>query len=157
MQSCQWCSCCNNLFWCVLTMEAHTCDVHEKLASPIQKSCIFFVSNWSSLNGTQLIVMELAWGIAHTCWVCCGRSSESGDLKCDRRILAKVGVLRWSQSLLTSLKAKTLLPQWRGLRDEELCKESGIAGCVYVHMSGLNGGNQTFEGAVAIARSALKL
>ncbi|KAL6558915.1 hypothetical protein OROMI_019265 [Orobanche minor] len=30
---------------------------------------------------------------------------------------------------------KPLPAQWRGLRDEELSKESGIPGCVFVHMS----------------------
>lgn len=45
---------------------------------------------------------------------------------------------------------------WRGLRDDELSKESGIPGCVFVHMSGFIGGNQTYEGALAMARAALK-
>lgn len=52
---------------------------------------------------------------------------------------------------------KALPAQWRGLRDEELSKESGIPGCVFVHMSGFIGGNQTFEGALAMAKAALKI
>lgn len=44
---------------------------------------------------------------------------------------------------------------WRGLRDEELSKESGIEGGVFVHMSGFIGGNKTFEGALAMAKVAL--
>lgn len=52
---------------------------------------------------------------------------------------------------------KALPSQWRGLRDEELSKEAGIPGCVFVHMSGFIGGNQNFEGALAMARGALKL
>ncbi|XP_073315182.1 uncharacterized protein [Primulina huaijiensis] len=52
---------------------------------------------------------------------------------------------------------KALPVQWRGLRDDELSKESGIPGCVFVHMSGFIGGNQTYEGAIAMARAALKL
>ncbi|KAL7183286.1 hypothetical protein ACSBR1_041882 [Camellia fascicularis] len=52
---------------------------------------------------------------------------------------------------------KALPSQWRGLRDEELSKEAGIPGCVFVHMSGFIGGNQSFEGALAMARGALKL
>ena len=52
---------------------------------------------------------------------------------------------------------KALPSQWRGLRDEELSKESGIPGCVFVHMSGFIGGNQTFDGALAMAKAALKM
>ncbi|WCJ26612.1 MYG1 exonuclease [Euphorbia peplus] len=52
---------------------------------------------------------------------------------------------------------KALPAQWRGHRDDELSKESGIAGCVFVHMSGFIGGNQTYEGALAMAKAALKL
>ncbi|GAB4857663.1 hypothetical protein Ancab_015569 [Ancistrocladus abbreviatus] len=51
---------------------------------------------------------------------------------------------------------KPLPASWRGLRDEELSKESGISGCVFVHMSGFIGGNQTYDGALAMARAALK-
>lgn len=52
---------------------------------------------------------------------------------------------------------KALPAQWRGLRDEELSKESGIPGGVFVHMSGFIGGNSTYEGALAMARAGLKL
>ncbi|XP_030511460.1 MYG1 protein-like [Rhodamnia argentea] len=52
---------------------------------------------------------------------------------------------------------KALPAQWRGLRDDELSKESGIPGCVFVHMSGFIGGNHTYEGALAMARGGLKL
>ncbi|KAI0501024.1 hypothetical protein KFK09_019242 [Dendrobium nobile] len=45
---------------------------------------------------------------------------------------------------------------WRGLRDEELSKESGIPRCVFVHMSGFIGGNHTYEGSIAMARAALQ-
>ncbi|PKU63788.1 hypothetical protein MA16_Dca010706 [Dendrobium catenatum] len=45
---------------------------------------------------------------------------------------------------------------WRGLRDEELSKESGIPRCVFVHMSGFIGGNHTYEGSLAMARAALQ-
>ncbi|PKI59907.1 hypothetical protein CRG98_019680 [Punica granatum] len=34
---------------------------------------------------------------------------------------------------------KALLAQWRGLRDDDLSKETGILGCVFVHMSGSSG------------------
>ncbi|KAJ6805371.1 UPF0160 protein-like [Iris pallida] len=46
---------------------------------------------------------------------------------------------------------------WRGLRDEDLSKESDIPGCVFVHMSGFIGGNQSYDGALAMARAALKI
>ncbi|XP_055834724.1 uncharacterized protein LOC129903244 [Solanum dulcamara] len=55
-------------------------------------------------------------------------------------------------------ESREALPsQWRGLRDDELSKETGIPGCVFVHMSGFIGGNQTYEGALAMAKAALKL
>ncbi|KAJ6703391.1 METAL-DEPENDENT PROTEIN HYDROLASE [Salix viminalis] len=52
---------------------------------------------------------------------------------------------------------KPLPAQWRGLRDDDLSRESGIPGGVFVHMSGFIGGNQSFEGALAMAGAALKL
>ena len=52
---------------------------------------------------------------------------------------------------------KPLAPQWRGLRDDELSTAAGIPGCVFVHMSGFIGGNQTYDGALAMARASLKL
>ncbi|CAK7335810.1 unnamed protein product [Dovyalis caffra] len=52
---------------------------------------------------------------------------------------------------------KPLPAQWRGLRDDDLSRESGIPGGVFVHMSGFIGGNQSFDGALAMARAALKL
>ncbi|RVW14916.1 UPF0160 protein [Vitis vinifera] len=52
---------------------------------------------------------------------------------------------------------KPLPSQWRGLRDDELSREAGIPGCVFVHMSGFIGGNQNYEGALAMAKDALKL
>lgn len=52
---------------------------------------------------------------------------------------------------------KALPSQWRGLRDDELSKESGIPGGVFIHMSGFIGGNKTYEGALAMAKAALEL
>jgi len=46
---------------------------------------------------------------------------------------------------------------WRGLRGEELSKVSGIDGCVFVHATGFIGGNQTKDGAIAMARESLIL
>lgn len=44
---------------------------------------------------------------------------------------------------------------WRGLRDEELSKLSGIPGCVFVHNAGFIGGNKTYDGALAMAKKAI--
>ncbi|KAM7491524.1 hypothetical protein LguiA_034445 [Lonicera macranthoides] len=52
---------------------------------------------------------------------------------------------------------KPLPSQWRGLRDDELSEESGIPGGVFVHMSGFIGGNQSYDGALAMAKAALQL
>lgn len=48
-----------------------------------------------------------------------------------------------------------LLELWRGLRDAELCAASGIEGSKFVHNSGFIGGNDTFEGALAMATQTL--
>ncbi|RLM85225.1 hypothetical protein C2845_PM04G19180 [Panicum miliaceum] len=52
-------------------------------------------------------------------------------------------------------ESRRALP-WRGMRDDELSAETGIPGCVFVHMSGFIGGNKTYEGALEMARAALK-
>ena len=50
----------------------------------------------------------------------------------------------------------SLLEEWRGLRDEELCRVSGIPACIFVHASGFIGGNETKEGALEMARATLR-
>jgi len=52
---------------------------------------------------------------------------------------------------------KGLPEAWRGVRDEELSKVSGVPGCVFVHASGFIGGNATFDGALAMAKKAVDL
>lgn len=52
---------------------------------------------------------------------------------------------------------KGLPEKWRGVRDEELNKVSGVPGSVFVHASGFIGGNVTFEGALEMARKAVDL
>ena len=52
---------------------------------------------------------------------------------------------------------KSLPKTWMGLRDEELCEISGIAGCIFVHASGFIGGNMTNKGALDMARAALRI
>ena len=50
----------------------------------------------------------------------------------------------------------SLLEAWCGLRDEELCKASGIEGCKFVHANGFIGGNETEEGALAMALKSIE-
>ncbi|KAL6784430.1 MYG1 [Auxenochlorella protothecoides x Auxenochlorella symbiontica] len=55
-----------------------------------------------------------------------------------------------------SFESRHALPAaWRGLRDEELSKSSGVPGGVFVHASGFIGGAATEEGVLAMARLAL--
>ncbi|XP_077185097.1 MYG1 exonuclease [Paroedura picta] len=49
----------------------------------------------------------------------------------------------------------SLLEDWRGLRDEELSRVSGIPDCIFVHSSGFIGGNHTKEGVLEMARKTL--
>lgn len=45
--------------------------------------------------------------------------------------------------------------EWRGVRDEDLSRVSGIEGCTFCHAAGFIGGNATFEGVLEMARVAL--
>ncbi|KAK4496817.1 hypothetical protein PRZ48_012801 [Zasmidium cellare] len=57
-----------------------------------------------------------------------------------------------------SFENRKALPEaWRGVRDEELSKVSGIPGCIFVHAGGFIGGNQTFEGALEMAKKAVEI
>lgn len=50
------------------------------------------------------------------------------------------------------------LPEdWRGLRDAVLTEKSGIPGCIFVHAGGFIGGNDTYDGALEMARRSLKM
>ena len=49
----------------------------------------------------------------------------------------------------------SLPEEWRGVRDEDLAKLAGIPGCTFCHAAGFIGGNETFEGALEMARVAL--
>jgi len=51
----------------------------------------------------------------------------------------------------------SLPEEWRGVRDEDLSKIAGIPGCTFCHAAGFIGGNQSFEGALEMARIALLL
>uniref|UniRef100_A0A915B2C2 Regulator of microtubule dynamics protein 1 n=1 Tax=Parascaris univalens TaxID=6257 RepID=A0A915B2C2_PARUN len=50
------------------------------------------------------------------------------------------------------------LPEtWRGYRNGELSKLTGIPNCVFTHMTGFIGGNRTRDGAVEMARRSLQI
>ncbi|KDQ63733.1 hypothetical protein JAAARDRAFT_29765, partial [Jaapia argillacea MUCL 33604] len=55
-----------------------------------------------------------------------------------------------------SFQSRKALPEaWRGLRDDELSKASGIDGGIFIHASGFIGGNKTQDGALRIAKASL--
>lgn len=58
----------------------------------------------------------------------------------------------------SSFVSRKPLPEpWRGVRDDELSKVSGIDGGVFVHAAGFIGGNKTNEGAIAMAKKGVEL
>ncbi|EMD42031.1 hypothetical protein CERSUDRAFT_79631 [Gelatoporia subvermispora B] len=57
-----------------------------------------------------------------------------------------------------SFQSRKALPEaWRGHRDDELSKITGVEGGVFVHASGFIGGNKTQKGALEMAKLALTL
>jgi len=57
-----------------------------------------------------------------------------------------------------SFESRLPLPeQWRGLRDDALSAAIGMAGCIFVHVSGFTGGHKTADGALHMAIRALEL
>jgi uncharacterized UPF0160 family protein len=57
-----------------------------------------------------------------------------------------------------SFNSRKALPEaWRGLRDDELSKVSGVPDCVFVHASGFIGGNKTYDGALQMAKLSLTM
>ena len=52
---------------------------------------------------------------------------------------------------------KGLPTAWRGVRPDALSELSGIPGCVFIHAAGFIGGNDTYEGALAMAVAGLNL
>jgi len=58
---------------------------------------------------------------------------------------------------IDSFENRLSLPaSWRGLRDEALSKHTSIPGCVFVHMGGFIGGNETHDGILQMVDAALK-
>ena len=59
---------------------------------------------------------------------------------------------------LTGFAARYDLPStWAGLREDELSKATGIEGCIFCHPSLFICGNQTKEGAIAMAKLAIQI
>ncbi|KAF8641118.1 hypothetical protein AX17_000760 [Amanita inopinata Kibby_2008] len=57
-----------------------------------------------------------------------------------------------------SFESRKALPEaWRGLRDDDLSRVSGTEGSIFVHASGFIGGNKTKEGALQLAKAAIKM
>ncbi|GBE77911.1 GAMM1 protein [Sparassis latifolia] len=57
-----------------------------------------------------------------------------------------------------SFESRKALPEaWRGFRDDDLSKISGVEGGIFVHASGFIGGNRTKEGVLQLAKLALTL
>lgn len=55
-------------------------------------------------------------------------------------------------------KCRIHLPgEWGGLRDNALVAACGIEGAEFVHVNGFIGGHKTRDGALAMAREALKI
>jgi uncharacterized UPF0160 family protein len=50
---------------------------------------------------------------------------------------------------------KPLPKQWRGLRDEELSKATGVEGCVFIHAAGFIGGAKTEAAVLKLAEMSL--
>ena len=68
---------------------------------------------------------------------------------------------RWRVQAVTvegkAFENRLSLPaSWRGLRDGELEAVASIPGSRFVHAAGFIGGNDTYEGALEMARAALK-
>lgn len=56
-----------------------------------------------------------------------------------------------------SFECRLALPAaWRGLRDSELEAITGLPGCTFVHRAGFIGAHVTKEGAIEMAKLALK-
>jgi uncharacterized UPF0160 family protein len=57
-----------------------------------------------------------------------------------------------------SFESRKALPEpWRGVRDEDLSRITGIEGCIFVHASGFIGGNKTKDGTLEMAKGAVKI
>jgi uncharacterized UPF0160 family protein len=87
--------------------------------------------------------------------------TERSSGRCIKFVLYEDQSSMWRVQAVT-VEGKTFenrisLPEeWRGLRDSDLTSLTKIAGCRFCHASGFIGGNDTFGGALEMARAALK-
>ena len=51
---------------------------------------------------------------------------------------------------------KPLPKAWRGVRDDVLTQVCGVSGAIFVHANGFIGGNDSFDGALDMARKAIE-
>jgi uncharacterized UPF0160 family protein len=57
-----------------------------------------------------------------------------------------------------SFENRSPLPEpWRGKRDDDLSRLTGIEDCIFVHHSGFIGGNKTFDGVLKMAKLSISL
>ncbi|KAJ3312491.1 hypothetical protein HDV04_003091 [Boothiomyces sp. JEL0838] len=54
------------------------------------------------------------------------------------------------------ISRKALPEPWRGVRDDELSKLTGVDGCIFIHASGFIGGAKTKEATMKLALMALE-
>ena len=50
-----------------------------------------------------------------------------------------------------------LLPQWRGLRGEELNKATGMSDCEFIHHGGFIGGAWSLETCIKLAEQSMEV
>ncbi|KAG9749007.1 hypothetical protein KCU73_g6942, partial [Aureobasidium melanogenum] len=93
---------------------------------------LYALEKETSTEGSVLYVLFAESGEADSKWRIRSVSRESGSFE----------------------NRKDMPDAWKGVRDEELSKVSGVPGCVFVHASGFIGGNKTFEGVLEMAKKS---
>lgn len=87
--------------------------------------------------------------------------SIEGTLKyivyCDDSEASPWRVLCVPVGLKSFVNRLSLKEEWRGKRDEELQKVSGVPDAVFVHMNGFTGGAKTLDGVMSLIRKSLDL
>lgn len=96
---------------------------------------LYALEKESSVEGQVLYVLFAENGEADSKWRIRSVSREAGSFE----------------------NRKDLPDAWKGVRDEELSKVSGVPGGVFVHAGGFIGGNKTFEGALDMAQKAVEI
>ncbi|KEQ92218.1 hypothetical protein AUEXF2481DRAFT_68899 [Aureobasidium subglaciale EXF-2481] len=93
---------------------------------------LYALEKETSTEGSVLYVLFAENGEADSKWRIRSVSRESGSFE----------------------NRKDMPDAWKGVRDEELSKVSGVPGGVFVHASGFIGGNKTFEGVLEMAKKS---